>query len=223
VLDRRFAGTASHLAARKRAVRACGDEFVAQHPAGQIAVLGAGCDGTGVEWARRAPRLRVLLSDRPASLENLLRAQVGTALPPNLRFVPAELPATAPWTHLAWDRDRPTLVLAEGLAMYLGGRDTLRTLQRLRDHHRAALHVLGSCLEPSLHALPRGVGAVQKYLRRTGHPGFRWALPAARVEAALARFGFALADTPKLPDFVDPSYGERLFVATRVVADRPTG
>ena len=159
----------------------------------QLLILGAGFDGLSLSFARCAT-LSVVELDHPATQASKRRAlaQIG-ALPPNLHLYAMDLATGRLRDTLrssGLHRDVPTLVVAEGLLMYLPRRRCLRLACELlawfRGRLRLALSVMQLNAEGDAgfaHASP----AINRWLARRGEP-FRWGCAAQALEAALNRF-----------------------------------
>lgn len=147
--------------------------------------LGAGFDGLGHALQAQRPGLRVLATDHPGTLA--LRRRI-TA--PGTPLAALQLPRDAAQLGtLCTQAD--TLLVAEGLLMYLPPRAALRALRRL-----AALptppRLLFSALSPEGRAgrgFARRQRGMDRWLRRRGEP-FLWRLPRVRLQSVLARAGY---------------------------------
>jgi len=138
----------------------------------RVVVLGAGFDTLALRLAPTFPALTWVEVDHPATQGQKQRglANCEIAMPANLRFVSADLGKDSQWVHHIGTNSQPTLVIAEGLLMYLSP-DRVQSL--LRDEL------------PSL--APGGLRTIFSYMVRwpAGRGGFR---PASRlVEAWLRR------------------------------------
>ena len=151
--------------------------------------LGVGFDGLGraLGGQRCAPDLIEL--DHPDSLA--LRARLPfVQLPPGIQMQPLSLPAdTAALQRLC--SERPSVVVAEGLLMYLSPRPLLRLLRALaRQSNPPELWL--SALSPE-HPQGRGFGGGRgvtcAWLHAQGEP-FRWRIEPERLQALLRRHGY---------------------------------
>lgn len=138
----------------------------------RVVIIGAGFDTLALRLAPSFPAVTWVEVDHPATQgqkrRGLLNCQIAT--PASLHFVGADLARDAHWAQQVGANDQPTLVIAEGLLMYLAP-DGVQSL--LRDQL------------PSL--APGGLRVIFSYMVRwpTGRGGFR---PASRmVEAWLRR------------------------------------
>lgn len=189
----------------------------------QLLVVGAGLDVLGLQCALADPRLRVAEIDRRAASELKRRSinQVTTA-PGNLALIPQDLASGSLANALRrWpghDPTRPTLVIAEGLAMYLTGDQLRRGVRDLRA-------VLGNDVRLIATAMAMDAGGrpgfhnqaawVAPWLRFRGEP-FRWGVAGDDLPARLAEYHLALQSVadPAAPATPDPCPGEWLFRAT---------
>lgn len=158
----------------------------------QLLILGAGLDGLGVSFARHASTSVVEL-DHPATQAGKRRAleRVGTQ-PPNLRLHSVDL-ATGRLRDILRGielrRDRPTLVIAEGLLMYLPQRRCLTIAREMLAWYRGRLRLAFSVMQLDAaghagftHASP----AINRWLARRGEP-FRWGCASQALDTALDR------------------------------------
>jgi O-methyltransferase involved in polyketide biosynthesis len=188
----------------------------------QLLILGAGFDGLGVTFARLATASVVEL-DHPATQVGKRRAiERIDALPPNLRlhaldFAAGRLRDTLRSIELR--RDMPTLIVAEGLLMYLPQRRCLTMARELMAWFRGRLRLAFSVMQLDAqghvgfaHASP----AINRWLARRGEP-FRWGCAAQALDAALnrlqlrelARHDPSAAPSPPAPGWL-PCPGEDL-------------
>ena len=163
------------------------------HGYAQLLILGAGFDGLGLSCAQCAT-FSVVELDHPATQASKRRAleQIG-ALPPNLRLHAIDL-ATGKLRDtlrsIELHRDVPTLVIAEGLLMYLPQRRCLTIAREVQAWFRGRLRLAFSVMQLDAqehagfaHASP----AINRWLARRGEP-FRWGCTAQALDAALHRF-----------------------------------
>jgi len=117
-----FPGQWLHLLLRKRFVE---DEVEAAIAAGaeQLLMVGAGFDTLALRLAPRYPAIRFVELDHPGTQAVKRRALVGFDLPANVELVAADLANTTLGTAVAgtrlWHESAPSIVVAEGLLMYL--------------------------------------------------------------------------------------------------------
>ncbi|MHA6800704.1 class I SAM-dependent methyltransferase [Bounagaea algeriensis] len=107
------AGDAPVICARARCLDAWTEQFLAEHPHGQVLHLGCGLDSRPLRVAR-PDSARWVDVDYPDVIE--LRRRLYD-LPSSVEEIPSSVTDPCWWDRVA--RDRPTLVLAEGVLMYL--------------------------------------------------------------------------------------------------------
>ena len=222
-------GITAHYGWRKRAIARWAQARVA---AGfrQVLVLGSGWDALGTElaWGAHAPL--VVEVDTPATLAVKRSALAALGLDThNLKLVDADLAREdlGPLLDALPDlrRDLPTLVVAEGLVMYLERSRIAALADSLRRRAHAELRVIATAMSCDVHWHPgfrRQRPWVRWWLNRVGEP-FLWGVERSDLPAALARLGFELAELapPEAPSDPDPSPGEWVFQA-RAASDRST-
>lgn len=213
-------GIAAHYGWRKRHLwRWVHDEVVAG--ARQLLVLGAGFDALGPCMAARHPSLRVLEVDRPGTIAiraHALRA-CNVTRPPVLRTADLArdgLRATLQGLGSAgFDRNAPTVVVAEGLLMYLPLHAVAALCRDLRAHCSAPVGVLATAMECDDRGVPgfrRQRPWLRGWLARRGEP-FAWGATRAQLPAVLASAGIDIRKVvdPDAPRDPDPCPGEWLF------------
>lgn len=211
-------GLCAHYRWRKRHIGAWAEALV-QDGIEQVLVLGAGFDALGAHLAMRHPRLRVLETDRAATMarkrDALARIDVG---PPTLQHVDALLDGAQALSRTLslLDRDLRTLVIAEGLLMYVPRDAVIALFRTLAAHFAQPPILVGTAMQ--LHDGEPGFvhqgHIVRHWLQRRGEP-FRWGIDAAAPAASLAALGLdveAIAD-PDASENPDPAPGECVFRA----------
>jgi O-methyltransferase involved in polyketide biosynthesis len=171
-------GFVAHVARRKHQLSLWTDEAIALG-ARRLVVLGAGCDGLASRIARRHRGVECIAIDAASSA---LRDGDGVA------HIRADLSRS----ELAvLETNRPTVVVAEGLLMYLDPEAVARLLELL-----ACRLPPGSELLLTAMSGPRFGGAsriVERWLRAVGEP-FRWHLPPEALGGFLAGRGWSLRE-----------------------------
>jgi methyltransferase (TIGR00027 family) len=221
-------GIARHYAWRKRRIAAWVDALQGDGHS-QLIVLGAGFDALACRFAHRDASHVAIEIDRAAA--STLKRDVLAALgapPANLHCLAVDLAGEPVGTALsrcaAFDPSRPTIVVAEGVLMYVEPGRVARLMQSLRGALRAPATVLGTVM--TRHADGRvgfahESGRVAAWLRRSGEP-FRWGVDAARLGTTLPELYLqldAIAD-PFTPGDADPCPGEWLFRARLAPRER---
>jgi O-methyltransferase involved in polyketide biosynthesis len=212
-------GIAAHYRWRKRRIVAW-VEAILRDGATQLVVLGAGFDVLGAWIAVRHPQVRVIESDRAGSLALKARAMASIRLgASNLHLVAADLahPADRAVVDVleACDVARPTVIVAEGLLMYLPTQQVTALMRELAGGFRVPPQLVATAMSRDA----RGrVGFVQqsflvrRWLQHRGEP-FRWGSARSELASTLRSLGIAL-DALADPDDArdpDPCPGEWLF------------
>ncbi|TBV73709.1 class I SAM-dependent methyltransferase [Pseudoxanthomonas winnipegensis] len=211
-------GIGAHYAWRKRRIRRWAQQACAEGVQ-QVLILGAGFDGLAQALLDQAPALHVFEVDREATLAIKQAALRALCLDdPRLRLCPGEL-GTVPLAR--WLRglpgfapDLPTLIVAEGLLMYLPldtAQALLRQLARALPDARLIATAMALCHDGAP-GFVRQRPWVRRWLGRRGEP-FRWgatrqALPTLLGQGGVRMDGIADADDADDPD---PAPGEWLF------------
>jgi methyltransferase (TIGR00027 family) len=131
--------------ARARASIAGRSRFVEEHLEAQAALgvtqyisLGAGLDTLALRRSDLADRLQIFELDlaAPQAWKQQRLRELGWPVPPSLRFLPVDFEqlSEAAWADLlrqGIDPERPTVVAALGVSMYLTERGNLQTLRRV--------------------------------------------------------------------------------------------
>lgn len=193
----------------------------------QAVILGAGMDGLGVDLRLRYPGLRVVEIDHPATQAVKRRALEKVAPACGVHLYPADIAQGRLGRDFARSglaRDDSTLVIAEGVLMYLDAVACRRLLRSVGRYFRGSLHGVLSTMELDRHGVPgflRAHPLIGRWLRWRGEP-FRWGANATEVGEVLLDAGFRLraidrGDEPPARPFPgwEPCTGETLFFASR--------
>lgn len=199
--DRMLPGQSTHVALRKRVLD---DETRAAIEAGavQVLVVGAGFDTLAFRTARAHRHVRCVEIDHPAT-QSLKRHALDVLgdCPPNLRLEPADLGATPlpeVLDGLGWDRRARSVVVAEGVLMYLGEHEVADFLRGVASRQAPGSRLLGTYLVPDAHGRPyvgRFGGLTRASLRMIGEP-LRWCATSEALAALLDETGFTMHDEP---------------------------
>ncbi|WP_369980862.1 class I SAM-dependent methyltransferase [Xanthomonas bundabergensis] len=226
--DAMLPGITAHYAWRKRRIRAWVEQACADGT-GQVVILGAGFDGLGAELAGGAAQPRVYEVDLAPTIALKRRALASLRFDqPRLHFVACDLAQAALPAALVgapqFDPDAATLVIAEGVVMYLPIPAALRLL-----HGLAGLLRQARCIATAMQTRADGRADfvlarpwLRHWLRWNGEP-FRWGCSRAALPGALRRAGLAmdaLADPDDQAD-PDPCPGEWLFAGTLLPGPPP--
>lgn len=194
-----------HLLLRKRFVE---EEVDAALAAGaeQLLVVGAGIDTLALRLAPRHPTARMVEIDHPATQAMKAKALTSFASPANLTFLPADLRRVTLPEALAtcreWRAAAPTVVVAEGLLMYLD----VAAVGRLLDDLRAIAPSGSRLIFSYVRRLANGrfdfgpITPLAVVLHRLGGEPFLWGVQAGELEPFLAAHGFALEGPPERYD-----------------------
>jgi len=159
----------------------------------QILILGAGFDGLGLSFAH-CLNLSVVELDHPATqASKRLAMNLVSAPSSNLHLHPIDL-EKGRLRHVLRStelrRDVPTLVIAEGLLMYLPQRRCLSLACELLAWFRGRLRLAFSVMQLDANGQPafaRASPLVNRWLARRGEP-FRWGCAPQALDATLNRF-----------------------------------
>lgn len=173
----------------------------------RVVVLGAGFDTLALRLAGEFPPIHFIEMDHPATGEakRLAIARRLLELPDRLRFVNLDLGVDSIPPELFRD-GKPTLIIAEGLLMYLTNEEIVGLLISLRNLPVERLRVIFSFMsrwpDGSLGFRPRS-RLVERWLGRRGEP-FRWALDPREMPGFLTSHGFGLLEMALTRDFTPP-------------------
>lgn len=226
-------GIVRHYALRKRTLRGQVIEAV-EHGFRQLVVLGAGYDPLALWISLQWPTVRCFELDFPATqrrkagLLQQVAAQTVNPSPLQPTLLPLDLEETSLSGALRGtgvsrpDPSSPTVIVAEGLFMYLAPERVRAILTEAADYFRGRLRFVFTFLETDRSGAPRfrnGWHGVAAYLRAVNEP-FRWGVSPAALAAFLTP-PFA-AVSILLPEGVGEAdaLGEWICVAER--ATRPS-
>ncbi|MBL8520227.1 MAG: class I SAM-dependent methyltransferase [Betaproteobacteria bacterium] len=189
-------GIVSHYWHRKRHIEsACRDALAGGIT--RVVIVGAGYDTLALRLAAEFPEVEFLEADHPAT-QRAKRAALGRAahtqgLPPNLGFVSCDL-AHAALPESCFAGDRATLLIAEGVLMYLPPDGVARHLADWRARLAPGSRVMFSFM----HRWPDGRSGFRPYSRwidawlaTRGEP-FQWAIAPEHLAAFVAAAGWSL-------------------------------
>lgn len=221
-------GIGAHYAWRKRRIRqwarqACADGVR------QVLILGAGFDGLAQTLLDAAPAARVFEVDRPATLAAKRAALAALGLDDaRLQLCPGELGALplARWLRglPGFAPELPTLVIAEGVFMYLP-LDTVQTLLRQLARALPDADLIASAMDLRRDGTPgfaRQRPWVGRWLQWRGEL-FCWGASRQALPLLLGQGGVRLGDVaaPDDGEDPDPAPGEWLFHGCLSHPDHP--
>ena len=158
----------------------------------RVVVLGAGFDTLVFRLAPEFPEVEFIEIDHPAT-QGAKRAVKGIA--PNVRFVACDLSVDSLPDECIAD-SRATLLIAEGLLMYLPG----EVVERHLAHWARALPPESSLIFTFMHRWPDGRSGFRPYSRwvdvwlAARREPFLWAIEPGRVAGFVERAGFRLVE-----------------------------
>jgi len=190
---------------RKRFIADAVDAAIADG-ASQLLVVGAGFDPLAALVARRHPHVTCVELDTPATAEPKRRGLAGAdALQVNLHPLSADL-ARQPLADVlppSWRRDARTIVVAEGLLMYLDRAAVQQFFTAIRQLTGPGSRVAFTCIDADERGNPRLLiplsPLVRPLLRLAGEP-LRWGIRPAALPAFLADLGYHTLDRPGLDE-----------------------
>jgi len=166
----------------------------------QMAVLGAGLDPLAFRLHREFPQALFLELDHPATQRVKRQALEGMEIGPNLRLIELDL-ARAGLSGVApaqpgWRPEADTLLIAEGLTMYLQPGEVDALFAFLCEHAGPGSRFAFTFMEPQPNGevdFPGSTPLVRTWLRRVGEP-FTWGVRREEVPGLLASRGFSLLE-----------------------------
>jgi methyltransferase (TIGR00027 family) len=190
---------------RKRWMHEAVEQAIAEG-ARQVLVVGAGFDPLAVSVARRHPDVTCVEVDAPATAEPKRAGIQGGGLAcPNHAVIAADL-ATRPLEPLlaaaGWRTDVRSVVVAEGLLMYLAPEQVSAFLAQVRACTGPGSRLAFSSMDldeagqPRLLATGKLLGrAIRAALRLAGEP-LRWGIAPSAVPSFLTTAGYRVLDQP---------------------------
>lgn len=192
-------GVRLHYAVRKRYLEDAARRALSEG-ASQMVVLGAGLDPLALRLQREFPQALFVECDHPATQGVKRRALQGTDIGPNLRLVELDLAKAGLSDVLpglpGWRREADTLLIAEGLTMYLQARDVDALFAFLREHAGPGSRFAFTFMEPLRNGeidFPGSTLFVRPWLRMVGEP-FTWGIRREDLPGFLAARGFTLVE-----------------------------
>jgi methyltransferase (TIGR00027 family) len=198
---------------------------------GRVIIIGAGLDTLALRLASQYPEVAWLEIDHPATQDFKRQglAHAGLQLPANFSLLSVDL-STAPLPAALMRDTRPTLVVIEGVLMYLTEADVAALLRdQVRTLSLAPVHLIFSHMV----RWPQGPAGfrpnswwVDRWLAWRDEP-FQWTMPPQALKPWLQSLGFALlrnAEPPFTEEAAEPSdclKGENLVMCVAEQADRP--
>lgn len=216
-------GIMAHYHWRKQHIAAWLQQQITQNGIQQLVIIGAGFDGLGAQQSAAHPQLQVIEIDRPTTIKTKQAAlRQLNALQPNLCLQGADLACCSLADLLtemaAFSAGRPTLILAEGVLMYLPDTAIKALLLQLQQSVQAPLTLVASHMQLSPQGKPGFVKQGWLVDAALGLSGERF-VSGVSLQALpdwLMNMGFTLQQMAAAGqlDNPDPCPGELLFYAT---------
>ncbi len=193
--ERRSPGAAAHILCRKLWFHDLWSRALAGG-CRQVVVLGAGLDPKGLRLCRLHPDVLFVELDLAPTLRVKGRyLQKNPA--PNLLLLGQDLTRRQPLAPLrelpAFHLQEPTLVLAEGLLMYLPQERAQALLRCVRKTMTGPVTVAFTCVDADP-IRDKGIEAIQRALRRRKLTPFRWRIDATELAAWLQDTGLTATE-----------------------------
>ena len=196
-------GIMAHYWRRKRWIESRCRNAIAQGFT-RVIVLGAGFDTLGYRLAQEFSELSVIEVDHPATQNAKRRAFGGDPAAHSLRFVALDLNSELLPASLLSD-DRATVVVMEGLLMYLSPVEIDRLFGVLRTLHASRGRIIFSFMtrwpDGSTGFRPRS-GLVERWLAWRNEP-FTWGIEPSSAQGFLAAHRFSLVELAPTRQFTD--------------------
>ncbi len=200
-------GIMSHYWHRKRWIELRCRDAIAQGFE-RLIVLGAGFDTLGIRLSAEMRQLEVIEIDHPATQGAKQRALAGNAmrLPDNLRFIAHDF-STGPLPAAMFDDRRATMVVIEGVLMYLSEADIARLFDALHklpvDRVRLVFSFMTKWPDGRSGFRPHS-WLIERWLAWRSEP-LTWALDPDAVPDFLAAHGFRLVEMALTKQFSGPT------------------
>ncbi|MCO8254040.1 SAM-dependent methyltransferase [Haladaptatus sp. AB618] len=164
----------------------------------QVVVLGAGLDTLAPRLRREYPDVRFWEIDHPAT-QGVKRRVVEQGS--NLTLCSEDFTERAPMSSLDadtdYDPDEPTVVVTEGLLMYLSEAEVRELFDAVREHTGEGSHLVGTAINPN--AMADGPDWLESanssrsptFLDRLGEP-WHWVVESGKLSDELDDHGFEL-------------------------------
>lgn len=216
-------GIMAHYGWRKQHIVSWIEQQIEQQNTQQLVIVGAGFDGLGAMLSAKYRQLQVVEIDRVATInikQDVLRQL--HALRPNLCLKAADLGRCSLAQLLAdtaeFSAERPTLMLAEGVLMYLPETAINNLLQQMRQSVNAPLQLVASQMQLDQHGKPRfsQQGWLADMALAISGERFVSGITPQALPGWLVNLGFNLQQLvpAEQPENNDPCPGELLFYAT---------
>lgn len=190
----------------------------------QVLVVGAGFDTLCQRLALEFPNVQFVEVDHPGThgVKRMAVEKTGAAAP-NLHLLAADLAAESLADALSrspWQSDAPSVVVAEGVLMYLDASAISALLTAVKDNTSPGSRLLFTYMQPDAKGRP-WAGSFSSLTRTTlrllGEP-WRWAIRRDEAPEFFKRHGYLYDESPELYDF-RRRYLEPAGLADRALAE----
>jgi methyltransferase (TIGR00027 family) len=165
----------------------------------QVIVLGAGLDTLAVRMARRYRTAHVFEIDLPNTqqMKHNIFENIRHPVTPNCRFIKADLTRIPLTTALEDEKefkpDEPTLVILEGVLMYLTEAEVKALFAAMRESFNGSLTVIFGAMANSDNDGNWRVRMVNALLGK-GQEATKWHCPSAAIPTFMADVGYVLQE-----------------------------
>ncbi|WP_413289090.1 class I SAM-dependent methyltransferase [Bdellovibrio sp. HCB337] len=212
-------GFTAHVQRRKWWIYDYTQKWSQKNPQGQLVIIGAGLDGLALEMSRRGSFQKVIEVDHPATQ----KAKTELVNNSKIDFVPLDLTTKSVKDLKALlVTGAPTLVVWEGVSMYLVEKDVQKFLQDLAETLSAKSELVWTYMVPDHESKIRfhyGAGLISWVLNIVKEP-FVWGVPAEKLGEFVKPCGWTLQKdigTYEVPIPVsNPCRGEKISVISVV-------
>ncbi len=210
ILDKSLArGAVQHYALRKRAIRAHAEECI-RFGAGQVVVLGGGFDVLTLSLAQQYPAVTCIEIDLPPMQAHkyVIVQEHLRPLPSNYHSLGGDL-AKIPLDELlagfpAFHGDKPTLIILEGVSMYLNASQIDRLFESIRRACTGKTSVLFTAVEQHEKTTNRFTSLFCKSLLALSSERMSWSMERKRMPDFLRAAGFVQRDLQSYADLQRP-------------------
>lgn len=202
-------GAPQHFVLRKRSIAGHVQRFLSGG-AQQLVVIGAGFDALACRIARAYPHITCYEIDAPEMHRHkqaIIDGLYGNSLP-NLHLLGADLSQVPLETALlqaaGYSRDKPTLFVMEGVAMYLSEEAVRKTLAAMRSLGPLSGLVFTAVGPQRTEIGGSGWAAAQTAILKAKGETFNWRLPMGEMQGFLAGEGLRLLSSESYADLQKP-------------------
>jgi len=183
-------GFTSHVQRRKWWIYSYAKIWGHQNPAGQLVIIGAGLDGLALEMSRQTTFQKIIEIDHPAT-QNVKKQLIPNA---SFDFVPMDLTIHSVKELKSQLVDTPTLLVWEGVSMYLVEADVQKFLKELSEILPKKSEMIWTYMIPDHQAKIRfhyGAGIIGWGLNILKEP-FIWGISSEKLDGFVANCGWTL-------------------------------